>query len=191
MKKIICLYGLPACGKTTQAEKLVEEFGYSYFGMGERLRAEVNSKSELGKKIKSYVEGGTLIPDECMIQVIKNVGQEILEKGIVFDGFPRMISQAQMLKDIVKELNMKISAFIYLKVTPEEALKRIKARAETGGRGDDKDAEAIKNRLAAFNKESITLLDYYRSQNCLIEIDGEMSIEEVYSALRKSLENLK
>jgi len=191
MKKIICLYGLPACGKTTQAEKLVKEFSLSYFGMGERLRAEVNSKSELGKKIKSYVEGGTLIPDECMIQVIKNVGQEILEKGIVFDGFPRMISQAQMLKDIVKKLNMTISAFVYLKVTPEEALKRIEARAKTGERSDDKDADAIKNRLAAFNKESITLLDYYRSQNCLIEIDGEMSIKEVYSALRKSLENLK
>lgn len=191
MKKIICLYGLPACGKTTQAEKLVKEFGYQYFGMGERLRAEVNSKSELGQKIKSDVEGGKLISDDYMIQVIKNVGQEILAKGIVFDGFPRMISQAQMLKDIIEELNMKISAFVYLKVTPEEALRRIKARAEISKRSDDKDAEAIKNRLDIFHKESTTLLDYYRSQNCLIEIDGEMSIEEVYSTLRKSLENLE
>jgi len=190
MKKIICLYGLPACGKTTQAEKLVEEFGYSYFGMGERLRAEVNSKSELGQKIKSDVEGGKLISDDYMTQVIKNVGQEILEKGIVFDGFPRIISQAQMLKDITEELNMKISAFVYLKITPEEALRRIKARAEISKRSDDKDAEAIKNRLDIFHKESIILLDYYRSQNCLIEIDGEMSIEEVYSTLKKSLENL-
>jgi adenylate kinase len=191
MKKIICLYGLPASGKTTQAEKLVKEFGYSFFGMGERLRAEINSESELGKKIKRYIDEGKLIPDEYMIQVIKNVGQEILEKGIVFDGFPRMISQAHILEDIVKELDMEISAFVCLNVSPEEALKRIKARAEISGRGDDKDAEAIKNRLDAFNKESIALLDYYRSKNHLIEIDGEMSIEEVYSTLRKNLEDLE
>ena len=187
MKKIISLYGLPACGKTTQAEKLVKEFSFSYFGMGERLRAEVESRSKIGNEIKKYVEGGKLIPDKYMVQIIQNLDQEILEKGIIFDGFPRIISQAQMLKDIIEKLNMTMTAFVYLKITAQEALRRIKARSKIGERIDDKDTNAIKNRLAAFNKESIVLLDYYRSQNCLIEIDGEMSIEEVYNALKKSL----
>ncbi len=191
MKKIICLYGLPACGKTTQASKLIEDYGYSYFGMGERLRAEVASDSNLGKKIKSYVEGGTLIPDDCMIEVIKNVGAEIKEKGVVFDGFPRMISQAYMLEDIIKEIDMKVDAFICLNVSPEEALRRIEDRAKINNRHDDKDANAIKNRMDVFKQESIVLMDYYRSQNKLVEINGEMSIENVYTKIKEELKRLE
>ncbi|HPT08394.1 MAG TPA: nucleoside monophosphate kinase [bacterium] len=191
MKKIICLYGLPACGKTTQANKLIEEYAYSYFGMGERLRAEVASDSSLGQKIKSYVEGGTLIPDDCMIEVIKNVGPEIKKNGIIFDGFPRMISQAYMLEDIIKEIDMKVDAFICLNVSPEEALRRIEERSKTNDRHDDKDANAIKNRMDVFKQESIVLMDYYRQQNKLIEINGEMSIEDVYSKIKEELERLE
>ena len=114
MGKIICLYGLPACGKTTQADKLKEEFAYVQFGMGDRLRAEVSSGSELGQEIKFFLDNGTLITDDLMFQVIKNVGDEIKKQGIIFDGFPRKISQAKMLEKIASELQEDVSKFIYL-----------------------------------------------------------------------------
>ncbi len=189
MVKIICLYGLPACGKTTQAEKVAAEFGLVQFGMGDRLRAEIESQSELGQKIKSYVDQGILINDELMSEVIKHVGADIQAKGIVFDGFPRIISQAKMLDAITSDLNLKLNAFVYLKISPAEALRRIEARSQTGNRADDKDAAVINNRMGVFNQESTILMDYYRAQNKLVEIDGEMSIEAVYAEIKKCLNN--
>lgn len=187
MKKIISIYGLPACGKTTQAEKIAQEFGLIQFGMGDRLRSEIESGSELGQKIKNYVDQGTLITDELMAEVIKHVGSGLKEKGIIFDGFPRMISQAKMLDEITSELDLQVDAFFYLKISPEEALKRIAQRSQTGNRADDKDASAVKNRMGIFNQESTILMDYYRQQNKLVEINGEMSIEEVYTEIKKEL----
>jgi len=187
MGKIISLYGLPACGKTTQAKKVATEFSLVQFGMGDRLRAEIESQSELGQKVKSYVDQGILITDELMAEVIKHVGPDIQTKGIVFDGFPRLISQAKMLDAITTELDAEVNAFIYLKISPAEALRRIEARSQTGNRADDKDAAAINNRMDIFKQESTILMDYYRAQNKLVEIDGEMGIEEVYEEIKKCL----
>lgn len=187
MGKIICLYGLPACGKTTQADKMKKDFNFIQFGMGDRLREEIASGSSLGQKIKSYVDSGILISDELMEEVIKNVGEQVKENGIIFDGFPRMISQAKMLEKIAAELGEEISKFFYLKVSPETALKRIAARAELTGRADDKDEDAVKNRLGVFERESKILLDYYGQNGKLVEIDGEMEIEDVYEEIKKNL----
>ncbi len=187
MGKIICLYGLAACGKTTQAELIKNEFGFIQFGMGDRLREEIASGSDLGQKIKTFVDAGILITDDLMKEIIKNVGSEIKENGIVFDGFPRIISQAKMLEEISKELGEEIHKFFYLKVSPEEALRRIAARAELTGRSDDKDEDAIKNRFGVFERESKILLDYYRKNGKLVEINGELNIEEVYNKIKKNL----
>jgi adenylate kinase len=189
MGKIICLYGLPACGKTTQAEKIQQEFKLIQFGMGDRLREEIASGSDLGQKIKNYVDAGTLISDDLMKQIIENVSDQMKEKGIIFDGFPRMISQAKMLEKICSKINKDIDYFFYLKVTPNEAIRRIKARASLTDRSDDLDPQAIKNRLGVFEKESKILLKYYQNKGKLVEIDGEKSIEEVYSKIRKYLNN--
>ncbi len=187
MGKIICIYGLPACGKTTQADLMRKEFGFIQFGMGDRLRDEIASGSELGQKIKKFVDQGILITDDLMEEVIKNVGEQIKENGIIFDGFPRMISQAKMLEKIAGELGEEINKFFYLKISPETALARIAARAELTGRADDKDEDAVKNRLGVFERESKILLDYYGKNGKLVEIDGELSIEDVYQEIKKSL----
>ncbi len=188
MGKIICLYGLPACGKTTQAIKINTDFNLIQFGMGDRLREEITSGSELGQKIKSYVDSGTLISDDLMKQVIENVGESIKENGIIFDGFPRMISQAKMLEEICQNINKEIDYFFYLKVSPEEALRRLTERAKITGRSDDLNPEAVKSRVAVFEKESKILLKFYQDNEKLIEIDGEMSIDDVYNEIKKYLE---
>lgn len=183
MNKIISLYGRAAAGKTTQANLLHEKYGFYQFGMGERLRAEIESGSELGEKIRPYVEAGTLIPDELMEKTLGNVFMEIKESGLMFDGFPRMIGQAEMMEEALKDSSSELDFMFYLNVSTEEAVRRIQARAEATGREDDKDPEVVRMRLSIFDQESGSVLDYYRQAGKLIEIDGEKSIEEIFSEI--------
>jgi len=188
MKKIISIYGRAAAGKTTQANLLQEKYGFHQFGMGERLRAEIESGSELGQKMKPYVDAGTLIPDELMEKTLGNVFVETKESGLMFDGFPRMIGQAEMMEEALKESGSELDVMFYLNVSTEEAVERIQARAEATGREDDKNPEVVRTRLAVFDQESIAVLDYYRQAGKLIELDGEESIEEIFKKICTEIE---
>jgi adenylate kinase len=188
MKKIISLYGLPACGKTTQAEKLAKKYGFYQFGMGDKIRAEIKSGSELGKKIAVMNDAGILVPDELMIQLIKNCGDQAKKTGMVFDGFPRMVSQAEMLDKILGDTGLTVDIFFYLQISRTEAINRINKRAALTGRNDDQDLEVVNNRIGVFNEQSAALMDYYRRQEKLVEIDGEKNIEEVFLEICSQLE---
>jgi adenylate kinase len=187
MNKIICVYGLPGCGKTTQAALLNKKYGVYQFGMGDKIRAEIKSGSELGKKIEIIHNTGILVPDDLMFKIIKNCGEQAKATGMVFDGFPRMISQAEMLDKILAEAGVKIDKFFYLKVTREEALKRLSNRAKLTERVDDKEATVINNRVGVFLEQSVALFEYYQQQGKLVEIDGEKSIEEVHQEICASI----
>lgn len=187
MKKIITLYGQPGCGKSTQTEMLAKKYGFFKFGMGERLREEAESGSDLGKKIAPYLSAGTLIPDELMMEIIKNIGRQVADEGIIFDGFPRIVSQAKMLNKIADELKIEIGNFFYLRLEPEEALRRIEARAKINKRSDDVSPEAIRSRFQVFERESTPLLNFYRAQGKLTEINASKSIEEIQAEIIKNL----
>src|SRR5665811_435396 len=176
MKKIICLYGPPGAGKTTQADLLVSKYGFTKFGMGEILRAEIASGSVLGNKIKPYIDKGILIPDEYMAQIINDAEKMSCEVCIIFDGFPRIISQALMLDNIVSSIGLEINAFVYLHLSPEEELTRINERyLADSSRQDDVNEEAIKNRFGVFKKESISLIDFYKQRSIFTEVEGSLS----------------
>lgn len=188
MKKIICLYGQPGCGKSTQAKILTDHFGYKKFGMGERLRAEIASNSILGRKIKPYVDTGLLIPDELMAEMIKNAGQEAAD-GLLFDGFPRIVSQAKMLNKILNNFNLEVEAFIYLHLSAEQAYRRIQARITASGRRDDDlDKKSLKNRFAVFERESAPLLNFYRARGRLYKLNGSLSIPKISSLIKEIIE---
>lgn len=187
MGKIIILYGLPAAGKTTQAELLFKKYDLYQFGMGDKLRAEINSGTELGKKIQTTVASGQLVSDELIKGVLQNVKMQAQETGIVFDGFPRMMPQARLLDEMLKEIDLNVDLFVLLKISPEEAEKRISARAQTGTRGDDKDPKVINSRIDVFRKESLPLIAHYESQGKFLEIDGEQSITTVFAEIEKHL----
>ncbi|MFA5130992.1 MAG: nucleoside monophosphate kinase [Patescibacteria group bacterium] len=185
MEKIIVLYGLPAAGKTTQAEIIHKKYNLYQFGMGDKLRAEIAAGTELGKKIEATVASGQLIPDDLMAKVLQNVKNEAQAGGIVFDGFPRIMSQAKLLDEMLSEINLEVDLFVLLKISPEEAARRISARAEHGARNDDNDPEAVKRRFAVFQKESIPLIAHYKARGKYLEVDGEASIPEVFAAIEK------
>jgi adenylate kinase len=166
---------------------LAEKYGFFRFGMGDKLREEIESGSSLGQKIKPFVDEGTLIPDDLMIQVIKNIAEKATESGILFDGFPRIVAQAEMLEKLASEIGLEMGNLYYLRLKPEESLKRIKARSKMGKRSDDASPKAIKNRFAIFERESKPLLEYYRTRGKLIEIDGALKIDETQAEIIKSL----
>ena len=187
MAKIIAIYGLPASGKTTQAELISKKYGLYQFGMGDKLREEINSGSELGRRAKEKVENGLLVPDAIIKGILKNVQKQAKETGIVFDGFPRMLTQAELLEGILKEVNLEIDLFILLRINPREAERRISNRAKNGKRSDDISQEVINNRLEIFRQESAPLISYYKTKNKFIEIDGEMSIPGIFNEIEKHL----
>ncbi len=187
MGKIIVLYGLPAAGKTTQADLLCKKYGLFQFGMGDVLRAEIASGSELGQKIQATVASGLLVSDTLISGVLHNVKKQALETGIIFDGFPRIISQAKLLDDMLAEIGLEVDLFVLLKISPEEAEKRIDARAISGNRGDDKDPKVINSRMEVFRQESTPLIARYQERGKYLEVNGELSIEEVYQAIEKHL----
>lgn len=187
MKKVISIYGLAAAGKTTQADLLAKKYGFYQFGMGERLRAEINSGSELGKKIADTVASGLLVSDDLIIGVLQNIQKPAQETGIIFDGFPRMVPQAELLDKIMAEVGLEVELFILLDITSEEAEKRIAARAAATGRSDDQDKAVVSNRLEVFRQESEPLIARYEADGKLIRIDGSQTIEEVFAAIEKHL----
>lgn len=187
MKKVIVLYGRPAAGKTTQADLLAKKYGYYQFGMGDRLRAEINSGSELGQKIQATVASGLLVSDELIAGVLHNIQEPAQETGIIFDGFPRMTPQAELLDKIVAEVGLKVDLFILLNITTEEAEKRIATRAALTGRADDKDKAVVGNRLDVFRKESQPLIERYTALGSFVEIDGSQAIEKVFTDIESYL----
>ena len=188
MGKIIVLYGLAAAGKTTQAELLFKKYGLYQFGMGDKLRAEIEADTELGKKIQETVANGRLVSDELIQGVLQGIKTQAQETGIVFDGFPRMMPQAKLLDEMLTEVNLGVDLFVLLKVSLEEVERRIAARATSGGRADDKDQAVINNRLEVFRKESIPLINHYQAKNKFVEIDGEKSITEVFAEIEEHLQ---
>ncbi len=187
MGKIISIYGLPAAGKTTQAELLFKKYGLYQFGMGDKLRAEINANTALGQKAKEMVSKGFLVPDEVIRGILQNVKKQAQETGIVFDGFPRMIPQAELLEEMLGEINLEVDLFILLRISSEEAARRISDRSESGGRADDKDPKVVNSRMEVFRKESLPLIDHYTKLGKFVEIDGEKSISEVFAEIENHL----
>jgi adenylate kinase len=183
MGKIIIMYGLPAAGKTTQAKKIAARYGLYHFAMGEKLREQIASGSPLGQKIAATVAAGLLVPDEIILEVLRDVKHQATETGIVFDGFPRIVNQAVLLDQMLAEVGLKTDAFCLLRVSEETVEQRINDRIALENRSDDKNQDVVGNRMAVFLKESVPLNEHYRQQGCFHELDGEQSVEQIFTQL--------
>lgn len=186
--KIIVLFGPPGCGKGTQAEKMIEYFNYLHFSTGDMLRNEVKNETEIGKKVKQIMNSGQLVSDDIVVEIIKkNIIKNKNKNGVILDGFPRTVVQADKLNEILKELNLEVNNVISLKVNEKELTKRILKRGETSGRKDDQSEELIKARVEEYISKTSVLEDYYNKLNIVSSIDGMKSIDEVFEDIKNKI----
>ncbi len=185
----IVIFGAPGSGKGTQSEKIVEKYQLNHISTGDVLRAEIKNGTELGQTAKQYIDQGQLIPDELMVEILASVldsfGAE--SKGVIFDGFPRTIPQAEALKRMLQERDQEVSVMLDLEVPEEELMDRLIKRGQTSGRADDNE-ETIKRRLVVYHEQTAPLKDYYKEEGSYRHINGFGELERIFADICKAIE---
>ena len=163
MKNII-IFGAPGSGKGTYSDEIVKKFGMSHISTGDVLRSEIKNDTELGKIAKSYIDKGQLIPDELMIDILAKVYDSIKDnRGVIFDGFPRTIAQAEALKKMLSLRNHTMGIMIELVVDEEIIMNRLLNRAIEQGRADDNEA-TIRNRFKVYHEQTAPLSQWFQNE---------------------------
>ena len=187
MKNIV-IFGAPGSGKGTQSDKIIAEFGVAHISTGDVLRAEIKAGSDLGQTAAKYINDGKLVPDSLIInmlaQTLDNLGKAI--PGVIFDGFPRTIAQAEALDKMLQERGEKVSTVIGLEVEDAELIQRIIARGKTSGRADDNE-ETAKKRLDTYYSQTLPLKDFYLAQGKYAKIFGMGNIDDIYAEISKAI----
>ena len=180
----VVLLGPPGSGKGTQAVLLCKKFNLFHFSTGNILRNEVSNKTKFGKEIETIINAGKLISDKLIIKVVDNQLTDKFDskKGILFDGFPRNLSQAKVFNKLLKTKKKNLDYVMQLLVNKLEIIKRIKKRKIQDDRKDD-DVNILKSRLDVYFNETEPLLKFYKNINLLHEIDGMQPIEDVNNDL--------
>ena len=210
----LLIMGLPGAGKGTQAAKIVEQFHVAHISTGDMFRAAMANETEMGVLAKSYISKGELVPDEVTNGIVKErlAQDDIKETGFLLDGYPRTIDQAHALDQILEELGIQLEGVINIEVNPDSLLERLSGRIihrQTGEtfhkvfnppvdykeedyyqREDDK-PETVKRRLDVNIAQGQPIIDHYRAQGLVHDIQGNQEIEAVFSDIEKVLSNLK
>ena len=176
----VILFGAPGAGKGTQAKILIEKFNLNQISTGDMLRDAVKNKSVLGKKVEKIMEKGDLVPDEIIFSIMAERLNENTKSGYIFDGFPRNISQAEKLNEMIEKINICIDYIFHIDVNEDILIDRIKKRAseDSVSRKDDK-SDILVERLKVYNLQTKPVLEFYASKKQLIVIDGMGSIDDV------------
>ncbi len=188
----IIIFGAPGSGKGTQSEYLVDAYHLFHISTGDVLRDHIKRGTELGRTAKEYIDQGQLIPDDLMIEILGNVLDEHCVEcadGVIFDGFPRTIAQAEALQTMLAERGTQVGAVIGLEVPEEELVKRILLRGQRSGRADDTESTARK-RLEVYHKQTAPLQDYYRRLGLYHGINGHGEIADILGRIRHELDPL-
>ena len=190
MKNIV-IFGAPGSGKGTQSDKLIEHYGLEHISTGDVLRAEIKKGSDLGRTAQQYIDQGQLIPDELMVSILAKVYDDFGRghKGVIFDGFPRTIPQAEALKQMLAERGDKVAAMIELDVPEDELMKRLVLRGQQSGRADDNE-ETIKKRLVVYHSQTQPLIEWYKNEGLHHHIDGMGDLDRIFSDICKVVDQL-
>ena len=189
MKNIV-IFGAPGSGKGTQSDKMIEKYGLNHISTGDVLRSEIKKGTELGKTAAGYIDNGQLIPDDLMVSILASVYDSFGDhKGVIFDGFPRTIPQAEALKKMLDERGDKVAAMIELDVPEEELMKRLILRGQMSGRADDNE-ETIKKRLVVYHSQTQPLIEWYKQEGLHHHINGSGTLERIFSDIQKVIDNL-
>ncbi|VXA99876.1 Adenylate kinase [Flavobacterium sp. 9R] len=187
----IVLFGKPGAGKGTQAEFLKEKYQLVHISTGDVFRYNLKNDTELGKQARVFMDAGDLVPDELTTKMlIDEVNKNLDANGILFDGYPRTISQAEALDAFLPTIGSQVTATVALEADDEVLVARLLERGKTSGRVDDQDEEKIRNRYQEYNEKTAPLMDYYKAQNKFHAVDGIGSIQEITERLTQVIDNL-
>ena len=187
----IVLFGPPGAGKGTQSEKLINKYSLTHISTGDLFRKHLSEGTDLGKLARKYMDDGFLVPDEVVIGMVEDrIQQDDVVNGIIFDGFPRTVHQAQALDNLLEARDESISGMISLEVPEEELKKRLLERGKISGRVDDQNEEKINNRIQVYKKETLPVSEYYRKQDKFYAVNGVGGIDDIFSSLVDTIDNL-
>ena len=204
----IVLLGAPGAGKGTQAQRLVEDYGFAHISTGDLLRAAVKAGTKLGVKAKSYMDEGKLVPDKLVVDLVtERLADDDAQKGFILDGFPRNTAQAVTLDSALSEMGRNLDAALLVDVKAEIIVKRLSSRrtcrdcgytapagvdkcpacgGEMYQRDDDK-PETIQKRLDVYENQTSPLVEYYRGKGLLKVVDGDRLVDDVYKDVKELL----
>lgn len=186
----IVIFGAPGSGKGTQSARIVEKYGLNHISTGDVLRAEIKTGTELGKTAKGYIDQGQLIPDALMIDILASVFDSFKDsKGVIFDGFPRTIAQAEALKVMLAERGQEVSIMLDLEVPEDELMTRLIKRGQESGRADDNE-ETIKKRLLVYHSQTAPLIDWYKADGKYCHINGLGTMEGIFAEIAGAIDNV-
>lgn len=184
----IVIFGAPGSGKGTQSEKLIEKYGLHHISTGEVLRDHIARKTEIGKIADTYISKGQLIPDSLMIDILEDIldHEPAAQRGLILDGFPRTVPQADALEDLFKRRGQELHHVIGLEVPEDELVQRMILRGKQTGRADD-NIDTIKNRLKVYHESTTPLRDYYMDRGKYRRINGSGSVEDIFASIAAAI----
>lgn len=187
----LVLFGPPGAGKGTQSEMIIEKFSLTHISTGDLFRKHLGEGTELGKLAQKYMDEGNLVPDEVVIKMVElKITTENNTNGFIFDGFPRTVTQAKALDQLLEKEGTEISGMILLDVDEFELINRIMLRGKSSGRTDDQDINKVNNRIKVYKKETVPVATYYEEQGKLNTIVGVGSVDNIFSDISEVIERL-
>lgn len=186
----LVIFGAPGSGKGTQSEKIIENYGLHHISTGELLRDQIARGTELGKTADSYISKGQLIPDDLMVSILESeLDTPKAQKGVIFDGFPRTIPQADALKKMLERRGTKVHSVVGLEVDDNELIDRLVKRGKDSGRSDD-NPDTIANRLKVYHSTTQPLRDYYLAEGSYHGVNGSGSVDQIFGDIRTHLDSI-
>lgn len=186
----LVIFGAPGSGKGTQSEILIEQYGLDHISTGDILRGEIKAGSELGQAAKGYIDAGQLVPDGLIIDMIEKVlGERKPKKGIILDGFPRTVAQAEALDALFAKLGTRVHAVLDLQVEEAELIDRLLKRGQESGRSDD-NLETIQKRLGVYHAQTAPIAAHYAQQGVHHAIQGSGAISDITARIARVLDTL-
>ncbi len=187
----LIIFGAPGSGKGTQSERLVERYGLHHISTGELLRSHIAQGTPLGKVANGFISHGNLIPDELMLDILaEELDSHSDAAGVIFDGFPRTIPQAEALRGLLAGRGSKVHAVVGLEVPEDELMTRLVKRGAESGRSDD-NPETIAKRLEVYHRQTQPLKQFYTEETTFHPINGIGSVDDIFKSITLVVDPLK